>query len=543
MRGRIVNLCAGFMNLMFGVLIIIFTAYIPQDKTLLTIQENYVVGYILKGIYIVLGLVAFLNLIQYYNHKRNNAFNKPYLFSLAVLSFIFIKEPVIAALPILAGFTIIMRSVRENLVEIDSTSGISITISMIAVIGIMCGICLFYTGIAQNIKNKENKNELAYKEDYFKYVTELNMADIYINMKKDGKYGYINQNGEVKIDFVYDYASPFVKINMYNKNFEIALVCKEGSTYIILKNERKVLSYRTESSDENYATKAEELENVYKNILQQTGEMKFEVSKITENINRVPAYDEVSNDYTYRYNYNEEYDLIVTQSDLGLGDKYELAKKEDINIKIGLDADNLSYDEKFLYLFSNGQIPFYEIKERKQGWFTSYGTKKEMQGKAQILEFIDDKILIKNYNDYTTYFIDYSGKMLSEPYKEIYICGDRYIVKGTNNRCKVVDKDFNKVFEHEFDAIDTHLAAVGVYVGLIFDKEIEFNDYGFAKMNWIIVGYNGQVITNDVEQIYSNYFQLSSDKSYPYNTRYAEFVTELKKIKYNFVGDSFYAGY
>ena len=77
---------------------------------------------------------------------------------------------------------------------------------------------------------EENKNELAYKSDYFKYITELGIEDVYINIKKDGKYGYINQNGEVVIDFLYDYASPFVGITAYNKHFDIALVCQNGSS-------------------------------------------------------------------------------------------------------------------------------------------------------------------------------------------------------------------------------------------------------------------------------------------------------------------------
>jgi len=543
MRGKIVNLCIGFMNLIFGILIIIFTVYVPQDKTLLTIQENYVVNNILTSVNILLGCVFFLNFIQYYNHKRNAAFNRPYLFSMTSISFLIIKDPIIAAIPIIIGTMIILRSLRENLVEIDNIAGISIAITVIAAIVIASGVCFFYTNIAQGIKNRENKNELAYTEDFFKHIIELGIDDVYINMKKEGKYGYINQNGEVRIDFKYDYASPFIKVNLYNKNFEIALVCQDGRSFVILKNERVVLSYRTESADENYLVKIEELENIYKNVLDQYGEMKFEVVEVTSNINKVPSYNDVSKDYTYRYNYNEEYDLTVTKSDLGLGDIYELAKKEDINIRIPLKAESLSYDENYLYLFSNHEIPFYEISKRKQGWFTTYGTRREMEGKAQVLEFIDDKILIRNYNDHTTYFINSSGQMLSNVYKEIYICGDRYIVKDINNKCKVIDKDFNKVFQDEFDAIDPYLAAIGIYVGLTIDREIEFNDYGYAKMYWTILGYNGERITDDVEQIYSSYFQINTDKYTPYNTKYAEFITDLKKIEYDFVGDEFYSEY
>ena len=68
MRGKIVNLCIGFANILFGILIIIFTTKVPQDKTLLTIQEGTVVKYILFGIYLVLGCMTTINVIQYYNH-------------------------------------------------------------------------------------------------------------------------------------------------------------------------------------------------------------------------------------------------------------------------------------------------------------------------------------------------------------------------------------------------------------------------------------------------------------------------------------------
>ena len=42
MRGKIVNLCIGFMNVLLGILIIIYTIKVPQDKTLMTVQENFV---------------------------------------------------------------------------------------------------------------------------------------------------------------------------------------------------------------------------------------------------------------------------------------------------------------------------------------------------------------------------------------------------------------------------------------------------------------------------------------------------------------------
>lgn len=546
MRGKIVNLCIGFLDILFGVLILVYTLNVPQDQTLLTVQENSVTRIILFAIYGVLAVVFAINLIQYYNHVKDNTFKTGYMLALFVISFIFIKQPAIASFTILAGIIIVFNSLKENLVEIDSTTAISVTVLVMAAIVLLMGLSLSYKQVGNYIKDKENENETEFKPTFFKYITELGIDDIYINVKKDGKYGYINQNGDVVIDFKYDYASPFIKIAQYNKIFDIALVCIDGSSQIILKNERLVMSYRTESSDDNYAAKMQELENVYKQILGQGTEMETEVPYITSNIAKAPVYaEEFDTEYTYRYDYNDEYDVIITKSSLGLGDKYELAKKDNLDIRIRLDANNLAYDEHYLYLFSNGTIPFYDLSNREQGWFTTYGKKTSMTGKAQILDFFEDKILIKNYNDKTVYFIDSNGEMQSEAYRNIYVSKDkeRYIVKTINNKYKVIDKAYNKVIENEYDVLDPYLANYGLYIVANVEDDIEFNDYGFAKMNFSIINANGDVLIDNVEQVYKNYYQISNDKSVAYATRYSQFLDNLKSIEYHFVGDNFYSNY
>ena len=544
MRGKIVNLCIGFTNILFGILIIVFTICVPQDKTLLTVQEGIVVKYILLGIYFLMGCMTAINIIQYYNHRRDTEFNIAYLIGIFAIAFLFIKQPIISLFNIISGVIVIYKSLKENLVEIDSTTAISVAVAIMIACVIMSFLSFSYESLGEMIKNKENKDELAYKKDYFKYITELGIEEAYINLKKDEKYGYISESGNVVIDFKYDYASPFVKINMYNKNFEIALVCKDGSSYIILKNERRVMSYRSESSDENYKAKMEELQNIYTNTLGQPGTMECEIEEIKDHINKVPAYEEISSDYTFRYNYNDEYDLIVTQSNLGLGDKFELAKKEDLNIRVALDTKDLDYDSEYLYLFSNGDIPFYEISKMYQGWFTSYGKKNEMRGRAQILDFFGDKILIRNYNNKTVYFSDSAGNPVSEIYKDIFISNNnRYIVKNnTDGRMKVLDGNLNKVFEPEYDVINTRLVSKNLYLCMNINDEIEFNDYGFAKMNFSLVNDYGIVILENIEQIYSEYFEMP-DEDGKEKEKYESFIEELTDLKYNFVGDKFYSIY
>ena len=550
MRGKIVNICFGFMNLIFAVLAYVYTSVVPQDKTIMTVQENLVVNYINIALYIIMAVIAIINAVQSYNHRSDSEFNFGYLIGIFSVSLIFVKKPFICIFAIVSGLIILFKSFKENLVELNSTTGISVSIVIMVATVITIGLSYKYASIGEYIKNRENKDELAYNQDYFKYITELDVTDIpYINVKKEGKFGYINTNGEIVIPFEYDYASPFVDISIFNKRFQIALVCKDGSSYIILKNQREVMSYKSESSDEDYETKIEELKNIYENTLKQNQEFKFEISKITENKNKVLVYDEEPQEYTYRYDYNEEYDVIITKSSIGLNDVYELAEKGNINVRIPLDTTNMDYDENYLYLYSNGMIPYYENHEtsgRYQGWFTDYGMKKTIKGKVQILDFFADRVLLKNYNNNTIYFInanDTEINMISEAYKDIYICRDgRYIVRGENDLVKIIDNEFNKVFEPEYASINPRFIEKDLYLTTYSLENIKFNDYGYAEMNWELLNYNGEKIFDGIEQIYDIYFELPED-SKDKNENYSHFIENVKELEYNFVGDKFYTEY
>lgn len=543
MRGKIVNLCISIMNILFGILIILYTIIVPQDKALLTVQEDYVVGNILIAIYIIMFIISIIDLIQSYHHKSDTVFNTGYIIGFFSISFLFIKQPAIAFFNIVCGLIILIKSLKENLVELNSTTAISISIVIMSAIVIIGAITLNYDTLGKHIKDKENKNELSYVDDYFKYVTELNIEDKYINVKKDGKFGYINQNGEIVIDFKYDYASPFIEITAYDKKFYVALMCEKGSSYIKLKNERTVLSYRSESSDDNYKAKLEELQNIYKNTLKQKDDMKYEISEITNNIKKAPVYNETPTGYTYRYDYNNEYDLIVTQSTIGLGDIYEFAKKDDLDVRIKLNTSALDYDSNYLYLFSNRSIPFYEISKSNQGWFSSYGKKNEMTGKAQILDFFDERILLRNYNNNTVYFVDSSGKKLSDVYGDIFVIGDgRYVVRTEENFFQIIDNEYNNILEREYASINTRLATENLFLVLDTTENIKFNDYNFAILNWNLINSNGDIIFENIEQVYDQFYELPKDKK-KNEENYFEFEKNLKDLKYDFVGDKFYKEY
>lgn len=539
MRGKVVNLCIGFMNILFGALLLVYMTYVPQEITELTIQELSVTRILLNVIYVLLVIVVLVDVLQYRTNRDNSKMKTGYLIGFFSISFLIIKEPAIACFAIVSGLAIIIQVIKDTAVEIDSTTAISIVAFIMVGIVIAIGVAIFYKDIGQSIKNKQNANNLKYKADYFKYVTELENNEPYINVKKDGKYGYIKANGDVVIDYKYDYASPFVEITAYNKNFQIALVCQNQTSYIILKNERPVLSYSSESANEDYEAKYNELKDIYKNTLGQGGEMKPEVQIKTDNKTRITRYEELSDSYTYRYDYNDRYDILVTKSNLGANDRYEFAEKDNLNMKLKLDCKNLDYDEKYLYLYSNRGIPFFNVSDREQGWFISSGKKNSMTGNAQILDIIDNKILLRDYSKNKIYFIDSeTHEQLSDSYKEIFIGEDYYIVKNKDNKYMVINKDFQKIFDEECDIIDTSLAEIGLFVfcDINAEDELIFNDYNYVKLNWKLLDFHGDTMLENIEQIYSKFYKKSSDKKMTDQ----DFLNELQKLNFSFVGDKFY---
>jgi len=403
--------------------------------------------------------------------------------------------------------------------------------------------CFTYKGLGAYILKKENEHELAYKKDYFKYITELDISNVYINIKKDGKYGYITPDGNVVIDFKYDYASPFVKIKMYDKNFQVALICENGTTQIVMKNLRKVMTYRSESMDDDLKAKKRELEDIYYNTLGQTEKMQYEIDTKYDNYYKIQAYEVQPEEGVTRYDYTDDYDIIVSTSSLGFGDSYYLTGKGENGFKLPLDCEHLAYTDDYLYIFSNGTIPYYDSSIKKQGWFTKSGNKIVLRGSAQILEIVGDKVLIKNHENNTYYFINSESEQVSETYKEVFICEyDRFVVKNSKNKYMVIDSSFNKVFESEWDFVDTSLYATGLFIfGNLKDWEAKFNPYDFAEnMNLTIIDYNGNVIMENAGQIYDTYYYISNEEKKSSSEKYNQFIEDLRTMECTYIGDQFY---
>lgn len=542
MRGKIVNSVVGGMNLLFGILIFLFNFYMPaisraSAEELKIINENNMYILILTVIITVINLITLL-----FNRKDKILFFS-YFIAIISSAFFFTKNPYIGIMYLLSAMIIEIQVIRENMIYTNNMFYIVCTVIVIVAIGLVAINILTYKDKVKKIIKTENKGYVEYNEEYFKNISVLGEDEEFLlNAKMNGKWGYINSKGETKIDFKYDYASPFVTIEMYDKNFDIALVCEDNTSAIILKNQRIVMSFKNEIAVDNYQKQMEKFQEIYAETLKQDGKITEKISTVpTSNMNKIKAYDK----YPYRYPYNDEYDIYITVSQAGTKNRYEFMKKDNSNIKVSIDCDNLKFDGSNLYVYSNGFLPFYKTSDNIQGWYTKETKRVELEGNIQILEFFDDKILLKDYDKKIIYFANELGERVSDEYKDIFVLDDGYIVKNTDDKYIIINKDFEKKLDIEYDYINPKLIDKGILICANLPEKVNFNSSGFPNnIQYDLVNMSGEKINlkkSDDSEInspeYSEVYYLDNKKNV---SNYETYINNLTNIDYTFVGEEFY---
>ena len=310
MKSKFLNSVAALMNFLFGVIILVYS-FIAPNEARATANEIVIMNQIHLFTLLILIAVTVANLILLIANRHNGIFLFAYIISILASAFYIFNFEIISILYLLSALLICMKVLRENIIE--KTNNIfmiilSIIISSIILLGLYS---LTYKDFVVELDKKENIGQIKYDEDYFKNISELGLNDLYINVQKDGKWGYINQKGEKVIDFKYDYASPFVQIEKNNKKFDIALVCIEDTGEIILKNERIVYSYKNNIDLEDYEAQYDKLREIYVHVLKQ--EKDFDeniISNIKDRKHKISAYEENG----YIYPFNDDYDIHIKVS-------------------------------------------------------------------------------------------------------------------------------------------------------------------------------------------------------------------------------------
>lgn len=158
-----------------------------------------------------------------------------------------------------------------------------------------------------------------------------------------------------------------------------------------------------------------------------------------------------------------------------------------------------------------------------------------MAGNAQILEFYDNNLLIKDYNENLIYFMDENGNILSDKYKDIYVYSSGYIVKKQNDKYTLIDKNFKQTIDKEFDYINPVLIDQGLLICADLPEEITFNSNSMPdNISYKLMDLNGNVFEGEYNNIYNIMNRKDESESIE------EYINNLTDIEYNFVGDKFY---
>lgn len=542
MKGKIVNTVVGGMNLLFGLLVLLFNFYLPTISRA-SAEELKVITEINNYILILTAVVAVVNLITLFSNRKDKILLFAYLLAIFSSSFYFINVPYIGVLYILSALMIVIQVLRENMIYINNTFYIVIVAIVIIAIGLVGLNILTYKDKVTKIVKQENKGYLEYDNEYFKNISILGEDnEFYLNVERDGKWGYINKKGEIKIEFKYDYASPFITITMYDKNFDIALVSQDETSSIILKNQRVVMSFKNDIPTDNYQKQIEKLQEIYTDTLDQSGKITDKFQAIpTSNMNKIKSYDK----YPYRYPFNDEYDIYITVSQTGSKNRYEFMKKDNSNIKISIDCDNLKFDGNNLYVYSNGYLPFYKTSENKQGWYTKETKRVELNGNIQVLEFFEQNILIKDYDKNIVYFTNEDGEKISDDYKDIFILDDAYIVKNIENKYIIINKEFQKILSIEYDYINPVLLNQEILICANLPAKVNFNSSGFPNnIQYDLIDLSGNKIALKNQDgsvidnpLYSQTYYIENKKNV---SSYETYINNLTNITYEFIGEEFY---
>ena len=540
MKGKKTNIFLGILNIILGLLLIMYVWYMLHNNKLeLTRHQRFVMNIEHNIIFGISVVICFINFVfSIFNMKKGYYFVF-YHFSLVGIITFFTPIYIYPIFTIISGILIIRTLSKNNYIEKDNFFASTIIIIMMGIIGLSAISLSQYKKIAEYIKKREDINLTAYNPEYFKYVEEIPDKSIYINVKLNGKYGYINKSGETKIDFKYDYATPFYKIRAYDKTFELAAVSTKNTTDVIMKNERKVMSYNSEYANEDHEGKRDEFVKILKDVIGEKNP-ELEVSNKYNGFATRNIYEDTKNSNEKRYQFTDKYDVLIQKSEITEKEIYTLVTKRDLlkNSKskgdyIKLNAEQLIHDDNYLYVYNNGFLPYFSPSKKEQGWFNLQGKKYTLNNNVQIEVFEDKRLAIKRKPRKITYFAsneDEDLKAISPIYKEVIPDGDNYIVKNMNEKWQIVDKNFQPRTKLEYDIFISTLITEGIYIFANIDNGIEIDDYGYAKLRYTMIDRNLNVIGTNLEEMYNfniKYLNRNSDEEY------RRYIEKLKDPRYH----------
>lgn len=358
---------------------------------------------------------------------------------------------------------------------------------------------------------------------------------ILISVCKNNKWGYVNANGEEIVPCEYDCVSQeasnsngIVKYNFY--------FLKKGNEYTLIANNGDPIATRM-NSPVPWLT-GDVFNSVEQNdslILLSAREslrecLQSDIEYINPTTNKKIEYDDIEytddSDSIYVLNLDDNYVLefeeIYTEN-TDEDEKYLIRLKKDGKV---IESYNNMYVGNIYDLtsYTNGDIPFYNLKNGIHGYFSIKNKKfTTLKGQYEILDVVNDTdVIIRDWRNTsnTKDIIVRQGKGTTIKGLSISYIGNGYIVKKENKKFVFFDNDFNELTD-EYDLILDDYIKYGVLICININNDkteyylsdLEGNILNESPYDIIYFNITSENIENydltntSLHQIYSDYYE------------------------------------
>ena len=352
------------------------------------------------------------------------------------------------------------------------------------ILELMLLIAIFVIAIISlcTTKINENKIEEPLNQLYnnIKSMRGAENSKLLIPVKKDNKYGFIDEDEEEKISCQYDRVSFFYEVEIDNSNYYVALAKNNDEFYLISKsNDNAVIEgdlkkylQGIENNLESMVTNEYDLEGDYTDgyvyyfgiaLKEFIGIKKMSYQELENNNENSITLIEEENYDSYKYYYNNGNYSMEIEPIYDDYKYYNVKCKVTINKISGEKEESTVYLPGFndyegsLYTFSNGYIEFENEEGTRRGWYDDDGNQVTIPIDFEIIDIKDNKAILQTFNVEDENFganfiiIDMTGKtLLRSQIVDVY--DDKYLIKNSNGKMVFVDSELREI-SNEYDKI------------------------------------------------------------------------------------------
>lgn len=462
------------LTLIFTIIPIMFAiknlVYIKKDKA----SKIEIISYIL----VIISMIALLVISLY---------EDPYYLEYKLFDEVFIGQVLTSGWLIWLIVSIIMQFIythkQENQEVGEKKKLLNVYIHYIinGITVIVFGFLVVYSVISTKV-NMPNWDKQV--NEIYQNITNLQgstIQEFYIPISNNGKYGFINENGQEKIACEYDRITMFLKLEKNNETFYTAFAQK-GEDYYIISKENDIIKLNDTKQLENIMKGSNEISSQMIDFYEEKDVADVHLFTLQANVwmkgnltiqprkYEYPAQENIKlqkQGTAYYYN-TDNYSMRIEPLeifDVESGDNYTYC-----NITMNKNNDNQIYKESTyqeaiygldeerneITLLSDGYIMFKSFDEKTGGWYNNNGDKVNISLKDfEISDVRSNKIILSKYiekDEKIEYaIVDLEGNLILYT-DTLYWFENTYWVKNAQNKMIMVDKNFNKI-SNEYDFI------------------------------------------------------------------------------------------